>query len=335
MKAAIVVLFGLLGLAGSASAQTPVAVVEEVQGKVTGAEFMDYVVPGKTIKLGPDGSRRAQLHEVLPARDHHRRRHRDRRHRREHGPSRRGRCEQNPLRFRPGAMSTVSGRIEGSVTTISWIPSEAVEGAVKAGFKLGFTHYDTAPPDEIGPDIDVSLGELVATDRFRFANHLRAWAQFDEAGHVVASGHLGGGHLGATNVRIGTDVSLAATGMPERRGEPEIGPGWIRFTQTNGGRTGLPLPRAVRHAPFVQFKSPVAWSTLELTLFADGRRRGPPRRRLTVPAPLDLRHRREARRQERQHRLEGLGWHGVRQAHAVGRRGLAGVRDGGRVGARA
>lgn len=56
MKAAIVVLFGLLGLAGSASAQTPVAVVEEVQGKVTGAEFMDYVVPGKTIKLGPDSS---------------------------------------------------------------------------------------------------------------------------------------------------------------------------------------------------------------------------------------------------------------------------------------
>ena len=59
--------------------------------------------------------------------------------------------------------------------------------------------------------------------------------------------------------------------MPERRGEPEIGPGWIRFTQTNGGRTGAPLPRPVRRAPFVQFKSPVAWSTLELTLFADGR----------------------------------------------------------------
>jgi hypothetical protein len=56
MKAAIVVLFGLLGFAGSASAQTPVAVVEEVQGKVTGADFMDYVVKGKTIKLGPDSS---------------------------------------------------------------------------------------------------------------------------------------------------------------------------------------------------------------------------------------------------------------------------------------
>ena len=172
------------------------------------------------------------------------------------------------------AMSTGSRRVEGSVTTISWIPSEAVEGVVKAGFKLGFTHYDMAPPDELGADIDGSLDELVAADRFRFANHLRAWAQFDELGNVVASSHLGGGRLGATNVRIGTDVCLGATAMPERRDEPEIGPGWIRFTQTNGGRTGLPLPRAVRHAPFVQFKSPVAWSTLELTLFADGRVEG-------------------------------------------------------------
>ena len=45
-------------LAGSfrlASAQAPVAVVEDVQGKVTGAEFMDYVAPGKVIKLGPAG----------------------------------------------------------------------------------------------------------------------------------------------------------------------------------------------------------------------------------------------------------------------------------------
>ena len=55
MKAAIVILVGALGLAGPATAQTPVAVVEEVQGKVTGAEFMDYVAPGKVIKLGPAG----------------------------------------------------------------------------------------------------------------------------------------------------------------------------------------------------------------------------------------------------------------------------------------
>jgi len=46
---------GVIAFAGLAAAQTPVAVVEDVQGKVTGAEFMDYVAPGKVIKLGPAG----------------------------------------------------------------------------------------------------------------------------------------------------------------------------------------------------------------------------------------------------------------------------------------
>ena len=56
MKKAIVVVVGVMGFAGSATAQAPVAVVEEVQGNVTGAEFMDYVVPGKVIKLGQGAS---------------------------------------------------------------------------------------------------------------------------------------------------------------------------------------------------------------------------------------------------------------------------------------
>ena len=45
----------LLALTAIARAEPPVAVVEDVQGKVTGAEFMDYVVPGQVIKLGPSG----------------------------------------------------------------------------------------------------------------------------------------------------------------------------------------------------------------------------------------------------------------------------------------
>jgi hypothetical protein len=43
-------------LAGMTAAERPVAVVEEVKGKVAGVEFMDYVTPGKVIKLGPKGS---------------------------------------------------------------------------------------------------------------------------------------------------------------------------------------------------------------------------------------------------------------------------------------
>jgi hypothetical protein len=55
MKRVFVTITGLIGLTGATHAQTPVAVVEDVQGKVSGVEFMDYVMPGKIIKLGADG----------------------------------------------------------------------------------------------------------------------------------------------------------------------------------------------------------------------------------------------------------------------------------------
>lgn len=56
MKSIFAALVGFVGFTGLAAAQTPVAVVEDVQGPVTGAEFMDYVAPGKVIKLGPAGT---------------------------------------------------------------------------------------------------------------------------------------------------------------------------------------------------------------------------------------------------------------------------------------
>jgi hypothetical protein len=58
MKRVVSAIVGVMVLAGVAHAagQAPVAVVEDVQGKVTGAEFMDYVVPGQVIKLGAGAS---------------------------------------------------------------------------------------------------------------------------------------------------------------------------------------------------------------------------------------------------------------------------------------
>jgi len=53
MKTLIGGVIGVFGLAVSAAAQVPVAIVEDVQGKVDGVQFMDYVAPGKVIKLGP------------------------------------------------------------------------------------------------------------------------------------------------------------------------------------------------------------------------------------------------------------------------------------------
>jgi hypothetical protein len=56
MKRMFAAIVCFIGLSGAASAQPPVALVEDVQGKVTGADYMDYVVPGQVIKLGPGGA---------------------------------------------------------------------------------------------------------------------------------------------------------------------------------------------------------------------------------------------------------------------------------------
>jgi hypothetical protein len=45
---------------------------------------------------------------------------------------------------------------------------------------------------------------------------------------------------------------------------------YVRFTQTCGGRTGLPAPRPVSRKPLFQIDSAVAWTTLSLTIYTDG-----------------------------------------------------------------
>jgi Cyclic nucleotide-binding domain len=157
-------------------------------------------------------------------------------------------------------------RIESSVTSVSWIPSEAITGLAKVPFEAGFTHYDDPPPDVID-----DLEALRAADRFRFANELRAWIEV-ENGKVVDHGHSGGGHIGVTRVRVGRRaVYFTAFRLPDLQPEPEVGDGWVRFVQTTGGRTGLPAPRRVAHPPYVQYDGPLVWTTLALTIHADGR----------------------------------------------------------------
>lgn len=56
MRSLIGALAGAFCLAAPAMAETPAAIVEDVQGKVDGIAFMDYVAPGKIIKLGPKAS---------------------------------------------------------------------------------------------------------------------------------------------------------------------------------------------------------------------------------------------------------------------------------------
>jgi hypothetical protein len=156
-------------------------------------------------------------------------------------------------------------RFESAVTAISWIPSDAVEGLPKIPFSMGVTHYDDAPPDQI-EDLDA----MREADLFREANELRAYVEVED-GKIVDAGHLGRGHIGVTRMKVGPrDVSVAAVAMPTLQSEPEIGDGWARFTQTAGRRTGMPAPRHVHGKPFFQISSAIAWTTLELTIQADG-----------------------------------------------------------------
>ena len=156
-------------------------------------------------------------------------------------------------------------RIESSVIAMSWIPSEAIGGMTRLPFDMGVAHYDVPPP-EVLDDLDA----LREADRFRFANELRAFIEVED-GRIVSYGHLGRGHIGSTSMRVGPKaVVFAAVPFPDLRPEPEVSDSEVRFVQTAGGRTGVPAPRTVRRPPFVQIAAPLAWSTLVLTIRADG-----------------------------------------------------------------
>jgi Cyclic nucleotide-binding domain len=156
-------------------------------------------------------------------------------------------------------------RYESSVTSLSWIPSEAVEGTTRVPFEMGVAHYDPPPPDELK-----SLDALRKADRFRFANNLSAWIEVDN-GNIVDAGYSGGGQIGSTTVRVGgLSHVFQAVALPDIQRAPEYGDNWVRFSQTAGGRTGVPAPRTVRRAPFIQWQAPLAWTTLTLTLHTKG-----------------------------------------------------------------
>lgn len=158
-------------------------------------------------------------------------------------------------------------KIESRVVAVSWIPSEAIKGAMKAPFELGIAHYDAPLPDVLG-DLDAWRD----ADMFRVANDLRAWIEVDDSGAIAGHGYSGGGVIGSTTMGMGSaSATFQAVAYPDLQAEPEVGDGWVRFRQTAGGRTGVPAPRRVAKPPFVQYNAPTAWSTLSLTIHTDGR----------------------------------------------------------------
>jgi hypothetical protein len=156
-------------------------------------------------------------------------------------------------------------RVESAVTSITWIPSEAISGMPKLPFEMGMAHYDEPPPDRID-----DLDPLHENDLFREANELKAWIEV-EGDKVVDHGYSGKGRIGITRIKLGPrEVAFAAVQYPLLQAEPEVGDGWVKFVQSAGGHMGLPAPRRVSGKPFFRVKSASAWTTLQLIVYADG-----------------------------------------------------------------
>lgn len=162
-------------------------------------------------------------------------------------------------------------RIERSITTVSWIPSDLLEGMGKIATRMKMAHNDAPPPDPLGPDIPAAIEELRQADGFRFANELRAYIDVDDQGRITDHGYCGGGVIGATRIAMGVgSLTVAGVKLADRQVEPSVASTSVTFTQTVGGRTGAPMPRIVKRPPFVQYHAPIVWTTLELTINSDG-----------------------------------------------------------------
>lgn len=112
-------------------------------------------------------------------------------------------------------------RIASSVTSISWIPSEAITGlATKMPFEKGVAHYDQAPPDVV--EDAAALDALREADRFRFANRLEGWIDVED-GRIVGYGQSGEGSIGSTTLRLGKrSVTFQAVALADLRPEPQV-----------------------------------------------------------------------------------------------------------------
>ena len=158
-------------------------------------------------------------------------------------------------------------RVESSVTAISWIPSEAISGVTRMPFDLKVGHYDAPPPDRIDP---ARLTDLRDADVFRFANHLAGTMEVED-GRITSFSQRGSGVLNNTHMRVAAfGLTFQAHAFPDLRPEPVVTPTSVTFSQTAGGRPGMPAPRLARKGR-PALVAPTVWTTLRLTLHADGR----------------------------------------------------------------
>ncbi len=168
-------------------------------------------------------------------------------------------------------------RIESSVTAISWLPFAVLDAMPSLPLGIAVAHYDEPPPDPLR-----DLDRLRDADAFREANELRAWIRV-ENGRIVDHGRDGRGVVAGARLDLANkQIAFPAVEFPVIRPDAEVADGFVRFQQTVGGRIGLPAPRALRGKPYLHIGSATAWTTVELTIGADGSSEG----RLVAASPF-------------------------------------------------
>jgi hypothetical protein len=157
-------------------------------------------------------------------------------------------------------------RIQRHATSISWIPSNSVPGILRMPFDKGVMHFDPPPPLTLD-DLDV----MHHRGEFRFANLLNAWVEVDN-GAIRDSGYEGAGlMMGLTPISVGRfRILLPTKANPVIRHSPQVVGTEATFVQTAGGRPLFSVVRPSLHWPFLLTKPFNIWTTIELTVRADG-----------------------------------------------------------------
>ena len=156
-------------------------------------------------------------------------------------------------------------RIERSVTSISWIPSDSIPGLLRLPFARGIMHYDPPPPLTL-TDVD----GMRRRGEFRFANRLSAYIEVED-GRITGCGYTGGKVMGLTPVTAGPlRVMLPTKANRDIQWQPTFTADRATFVQTAGGRPGFSFLKPTLRWPFLVTKPFTIWTTLKLTVDADG-----------------------------------------------------------------
>lgn len=168
-------------------------------------------------------------------------------------------------------------QIARTATTVSWIPSDSISGLLRLPMEKGIMHYDPPPPLSL-----TDLDSMRRRGEFRFANVLRAWI-YVEDGKIRDYGYAGGVVMGRTPISVGPlRVLLPTKANTVIQHEPQLTEDAVTFTQTAGGRPEFSFLKPSLRWPFLVTRPFTIWTTVELTISANGTCR----QRLTGASPF-------------------------------------------------